>query len=102
MWMNVAKPVFDMFNTTVTGFHLRISIVDSYRRYEYMLFTAHVTCMHYSYPVLSYPGLSIPDNFKYIIIGRDLSAAKSYLLSDGQNMYSRVVLVCTVNLIHTR
>ena len=29
---------------------------------------------------------------------KDTRAARPYLLSDGQNMYNRVVLVCTVNV----
>ena len=31
-------------------------------------------------------------------IVQDPSAARPYLFSDGQNMYNRVVLVCTVNV----
>ena len=33
-----------------------------------------------------------------IIIVRDPRAARPYLFSDGQNMYNRVVSVCTVNI----
>ena len=29
---------------------------------------------------------------------KDPRAARPYLFSDGQNMYNRVVLVCTVNV----
>ena len=31
-------------------------------------------------------------------IVKDPRAARLYLFSDGQNMYNRVVLVCTVNV----
>ena len=34
----------------------------------------------------------------FIFIGRDPRAPRPYLFSDGQNMYNRVVLVCTVNV----
>ena len=36
--------------------------------------------------------------YRISIIGRNPRAARPYLFSDGQNMYNRVVLVCTVNV----
>ena len=34
---------------------------------------------------------------RYEVIVKDPKASRPYLFSDGQNMYNRVVLVCTVN-----
>ena len=33
-----------------------------------------------------------------VVIVQDPRSAKAYLLSDGQNIYNRVVLVCTMNV----
>ena len=34
----------------------------------------------------------------FLLLGQDSRAARPYLFSDVQNMYNRVVLVCTVNV----
>ena len=36
------------------------------------------------------------ENNRYVV--KDPRAARPYLFSDGQNMYNRVVLVCTVSV----
>ena len=40
----------------------------------------------------------IPVTLTISVVGRDPRTPRPYLLSDGQNMYNRVVLVCTVNV----
>ena len=34
----------------------------------------------------------------FLLLGQDSRAARPYLFSDVQNMYNRVVLVCTVDI----
>ena len=49
-------------------------------------------------PFTAFSALARHTKRNVIVIVQDPRALRSYLYSDGQNVYSRVVLVCTMNV----